>query len=198
MPAVIVATPGASNANSFLTLAEANAYYDTRIPVPEWENFSGDNSALVIMATRLMVSMYSPSRKLVRMQPPEDSYYLVKPTWTGAVATTTQSLPWPRTGMYDRNGNAIASNVIPQDLKDATAELAIQLAKGDRTFDSDAYVQGLKSVQAGSVSLSFRDSFDATKIIPDIVFDMLVPSWLTDEIMEEAGSGIAEFDVVSE
>lgn len=193
----IDATPNGPNANSFLTLAEATAYYDTRLPVSEWED-ADSQEALLIMATRLMVSMYSPSRKLVRMTPPEDSYYLVKPTWTGSVATSTQSLPWGRIGMFDRNGNAIPSNVIPTDLKNATAELAIHLSKGDRTFDSDASVQGLKSVSAGSVSLSFKDSFDATKVIPDVVFDMLVPSWLTDEIMEEAGLGAAQFDVVSE
>jgi hypothetical protein len=195
MAVTLVATPGAANANSYLTLAEATAYFETRLPIPEWDEVDSQEGML-IMATRLMESMYSPMRKLVRVQPPGQSYYLIRPTWTGSPASSTQRLAWPRLGMYDRNGNAIASTVIPQELKDATAELAGQLAKGDRTLDSDASIQGLSSIRAGSVSLSFKDAFDATKVIPDIVFGLLVPSWLTDEIMEFANQ--AEFMVVSE
>lgn len=194
MAITIVATPGATNANSFLTLAEALTYFEGRMVVPEWE--TGDQSRLLVMATRAIVNMFSPSRRLIRMIPPAQSYYLIRPTWTGAIATATQSLPWPRIGMFDRYGNAIASNVVPQDLKEATAEFAAHLAKGDRSFDSDAVVQGLKSVSAGSVSVSFKDQFDAIKMIPDAVFAFLVPSWLTDEIIEYSNQ--AEFDVVSE
>lgn len=190
----IVATPGASNANSFLTLAEALAYFAERIEIPEWED-ADSQEALLIMATRQMVNFYSPSRKLVRVMPPGQSYYLIRPTWTGSVATATQSLPWPRSGMYDRNGNAILSTVIPDDLKFATAELAGHLAKSDRSFDSDAAIQGITNVRAGSVSVSFKEGIDAIKFIPDIVFSMLVPSWLTDEIIESANQAL--FDVVS-
>lgn len=194
MALTLIATPGASNANSFLTLAEAVAYYEGRLEVPEWED-ADSQEALLVMATRLLVASYSPLRKLVRVSPPGQSYYLIRPTWTGAPTTTTQRLPWPRSGMYDRNGVAIADTVVPQDLKEATAELAGHLAKGDRSFDNDAAVQGISSVKAGSVSVSFRDGADATKLIPDVVFDLLVPSWLTDEIIEQANK--AEFDVVS-
>lgn len=193
MPVVIDVSVNGVASNSFLTLTEAQDYFDTRFPLPEWDD-ADSQEALLIMATRLMSSMFSPMRKLIRVSPPGQSYYLIRPTWTGTVATTTQALPWGRNGMYDRNGNIIASNVIPQDLKNATAELAGQLAKGDRTLDSDASVQGIKSIQAGSVSVSFKDAFDATKVIPDIVWSLLVPSWLTDEIIEQANR--AEFDVL--
>lgn len=194
MAVVIDASVNGVASNSFLTLVEAQAYFDTRFPLPEWDD-ADSQEALLIMATRLMSAMFSPQRRLVRVSPPGQSYYLIPPTWTGTVATTTQALPWGRNGMYDRNGNAILPTVIPLDLKYATAELAGQLAKGDRTLDSDASVQGIKSIQAGSVAVSFKDMFDATKIIPDIVFSLLVPSWLTDEIMEQANQAL--FDVVS-
>ena len=195
MAIVLVATPGAANANSFLTVEEADAYYETRgIAVTEWEDADSE-AALLIQATRLLVAMFSPKRMLVRGKTPGESYYVIRPTWTGTPATTTQVLPWPRLGMYDHNGNTIGSTVIPQELKDATAELAIQLSKGDRMVDSDVAVQGITSIKAGSVALTFKDSFDATKVIPDIVWGLLVPSWLTDEIIEWANS--AQFDVVS-
>jgi len=193
MPIVLDATVGGVNANSYLTVNEFLDYLTTAYD-PEEVSSALDDDKTLIMATRLMESMYSPQRKLVRVSPPGQSYYVIRPTWTGLVATSTQRLLWPRIGMFTRTGVAIASNVIPQELKDATAELARQLKKGDRTLDSDAAAQGIKSVQAGSVAVSFKDYFDATKVIPDIVFSMLVPSWLTDEIMESANR--AEFDVI--
>jgi hypothetical protein len=194
MAVTLIATPGAANANSFLTAAEADAYFETRLEIPEWSDVDSEE-AMLIMATRLMVALFSPMRKLVRGKSMSDSYYLIRPTWTGLPASTTQVLPWPRTGMFDRNGNALSSSVIPQELKDATAELAGHLAKGDRSFDSDVSVQGITSIKAGSVALSFKDAFDATKVIPDIVWGLLVPSWLTDEITESANPAL--FDVVS-
>jgi hypothetical protein len=96
--------------------------------------------------------------------------------------------------MYDVNGNAIASDIIPIDLKNATAELARQFKVGDRTLDNDVSVQGLTSVRAGSVGLTFKEMVEA-KVLPDAVFNLLVPSWLTDELIEQAWP--AQFDVVS-
>ena len=190
----IIATPGAANANSFLTLEEFRDYYETRIPVNAWDDVDSEE-AMIIMATRLLVAKFSPTRKLIRGAKPSESYYLVSPTWTGSVATTTQALPWPRSGMYDRNGNTIATDVVPQDLKNATAELALHLAIGDRTLDNDVALQGITSVRAGSVAVTFKNAgIDVTKIIPDIVFELLVPSWLTDEVQEYAQS--ASFVVV--
>lgn len=192
----LIATPGASDANSYLTLDEALEYFEGRLEVPEWED-ADSQEALLIMATRWMDAMFSPMRKLVQMKPPAQSYYLIRPTWTGLPATTTQVLAWPRIGMYDRNGNAIADTVIPQPLKDATAELAAHLAKEDRSFDSDAMLQGLRSIKAGSVALTFGDQISSvvSTAIPDIVWSLLVPSWLTDERMEYSLNE-ALFDVV--
>lgn len=199
MSVTLVATAGASNANSFITEAEADAYFDARVPLsPPWAD-AADPTAAIAQATRLIVSMYAPRRTLVRTDPPSESYYLIPPTWTGAVATSTQSLPWPRTGMYDVNGNAIASNVIPQALKDATAELAGQLAIADRTLDNAIATQGITSVKAGSVAVSFKSgNIDVLRVLPEVVRLMLVPSWITDEIWESIQSiQMAEFNVVS-
>lgn len=98
--------------------------------------------------------------------------------------------------MLDRNGNAIAENVIPQELKNATAELAGQMGKTDRLVDSDVAVQGLTSVKAGTVALTFKNDILTLKTLPDAVLDLLVPSWLTDQTVQPMYQ--AEFDVVSE
>lgn len=184
----IIATPGAANANSYLTLVEAQAYFDTRLALAGWDD-ADDQSVLLIMATRMIDAMFQPLKIYMPGPPP---HYRVRRHWSGTPATTTQKLAWPRSGMYDANGNAIAVNVIPQALKEAVAEFAGQLGNEDRTLDNDVIAQGLTSVRAGSVSLTFKDNF-LTSVLPDAVMALMPPSWFTDELYE--GAVQAEFDV---
>lgn len=193
MPFVFDATPGGASANSYLTVEEFATYLETAYEPSEDPNVL-DDEPLLALATRTLNAAYSGRKTLVRTKG-ESPYYITASTWTGSPATSTQALPWPRTGMYDFNGNEIASDAIPQALKDATAELARQLKSADRTLDSDVSVQGITSIKAGSVSLSFKDMVES-KVIPDAVYNLLVPSWLTDESIEPAWPAL--FDVVSE
>lgn len=188
MALTLVATSGASNANSYLTLAEAISYFEGRTVVSAWED-SDEQEALLVMATRLMDACCSPQRIQVK-QNGQLPYYRITPYWTGTPTDAdVQALAWPRTGMYNRNGGAIAVDVIPNELKYATAELAAHLAIGDRTLDNDQAVQGITSVKAGSVSVSFnQDQVETTKILPDAALFLLVPSWLTQEKIERSGT----------
>lgn len=180
--ATLVATPGASNANSYLTQAEADAYFETRLHVDAWDD-ADDKERALMMATRVLDRMGLPYKYYVPSAKGVAAHYRTRPQWTGAVATTTQALAWPRTGMTDRNGNAIASNVVPVELKEATAELAMQLITADRTLDNDVSVQGITSLRAGPVALSFKDMIES-KVVPDAVWNLMPPSWFTDELIE--------------
>jgi len=187
------ATVGSPTMNSYLTVDEANDYFSMRLTVDEWENAESQD-ALLQMATRVMDSVISPHRIIVRPSDGSPPYYRELRTWTGAIATTTQTLMWPRTGMYTRAGAEILSTEIPRDLKYATAELAAQLARGDRTADNKIAVQGITSVRAGSVAITFKDMIESN-VIPEAVWALLVPSWLTDEIVTQVYA--ADFMVVS-
>lgn len=156
MPVTVIATPGAADANSYATLAEAEAYIETR--PASWAETSGwanaeedDKNRALVTATELL-----------------DEYV----RWSGRAATTTQVLGWPRACMRDLNRKLIAEDVIPARLRYATIELAAQLLSTDRTADSDADTQGLKSLKAGPVALEFKDSIQA-KPIPDRVWQMV-------------------------
>lgn len=194
----IVATPGAANANSYLTVSEASAYFDSRVPgavFDAWDN-SDRREALLINATRLIDKLLLPDVKELFYQNGV-AYYRVHPAWTGLPAMVTQRLCWPRTGMLDQNGNAIAASVIPQDLKDATAEFAGQLAVGDRTLDNDVVLQGVRSIKAGSVAMTFDTAgLAASYVLPSAVYNLLVPSWYTNETYEPALAAI--LDVVTD
>lgn len=193
--ATIDATVGGANSNSYVTLAEASAYFEARVPTsPAWES-SAIQEAALIMATRMLDAITQPYKIFVPGTGGSPGYYRVRRHWTGAAATTTQRLAWPRTGMYDRNGNAIASNVLPLELKEAVSEFAGQLLKADSTLNNAVMALGISSVKAGSVAVSFRGGADIVKqVIPDAVYDLLVASWLTEEIIESVMT--MEFEVL--
>lgn len=188
---IIIATPGASNANSYETHAEANTYFDERLLLtPPW--LASGEERVLIMATRVLDVTAQPGKTYITL-PNGSGYYRARRTWTGTPATATQRLAWPRTGMYDRNGNAIDPGVIPQELKDAESELAGQLLRADRTLDNDVIVQGLTSLRAGPVSLSFREGI-MPQVLPDAVLNLMPPSWFTDEVISYPQN--AEFEII--
>lgn len=180
MPSLIVSTPGAANANAFCDEAWGNSYHQTRPNSDFWFDQSTEaKEAGIIQATRFLCSAFQ---------------------WTGAAASGTQSLCWPRTGMLTRNGYAIAANIIPVELKDATAEFARQLIEADRAADNDAEKTGLSSVSAGPVSVSWKNREDintyldakrtaawASPLIPDAVLALLVDSWYLRPTVLEKG-----------
>jgi hypothetical protein len=193
MPLVIDATVGGVASNSYETLVEAQAYYESRLPLSGWED-ADSQDVLLVMATRLLENFANSLKVLVPAQNGIAAYYLIERRWTGMPATATQKLSWPRIGMYDVNGNPIPETVIPQELKDAESEFAGQLGIADRTLDNDVIVQGLTSVKAGSVALTFKNQFQP-QVVPDAVLNLLLPGWLTDVVVEPAVPAL--FDVVS-
>jgi len=189
---VNIATPGAADANSYATLLEAAAYFTDRLPlVPSWSAVA-DQTAALIMATRVL-DLMSVARRTLRISKDGTKYFYTSRAWTGAPATTTQALAWPRIGMYDLNGNLIASTVIPQMLKNAECELAGQLNAADTTLDNPIIVGGITSVKAGSVAVTFKEDI-AAQVLPMTVLNLMPPSWFTDEIITSAISAL--FDVI--
>lgn len=184
MALILIATPGAIDANSYETVAEAQDYFDTRLSITEWDD-ADSQEALLIMGTRILDAMNRPLRVLVPAQQGMAAYYRIRRQWTGQPTSSVQALAWPRTGMYDANGFPLDPTIIPIQLKEALSELAGQLAKEDRTLDNDVIVQGVTSVKAGSVAVTFKNSI-FPQVIPDAVLNLMPPSWFTDELIEPA------------
>jgi hypothetical protein len=184
----LVATPGAANANSYETLDEFNDYLDTRLHVPATvvSATDDDKEKALIMGTRALDQILSRFRRLeiLTASGRMTKFYVTRPYWTGTPTTATQGLPWPRIGMFDRNGNAIDTATIPQDLKDAESEMAILAITTDILADNAVVVQGITSLKAGPVELQFKD-YIQKRLLPDAVLLALVPSWITDELVEQ-------------
>jgi hypothetical protein len=81
MAVVIVATPGAANANSYLTLAEAQAIIDGFVQDADVQRWGSGNTDSRNRA------LFTATQRLDRER------------FLGARATDTQALQWPRTGV---------------------------------------------------------------------------------------------------
>ncbi|MCZ2112270.1 MAG: hypothetical protein LC131_00250 [Anaerolineae bacterium] len=148
MPTVI-ATVGASDANSYVTVAEADAYFAEQFGYSAWDLVvQADREACVITASRSL-----------------DSYMV----WAGQRATDVQSMEWPRSGSYDRYGNPIDDDVIPNVLKQAVFETAfIILTKGGLEFGGRRY----DKVKVAVVDVTFSRSQDSSGI-PKYIEELL-------------------------
>lgn len=155
----LIATPGATDANSYCTVAEANTYHDSHLRPADWTAADTSTKTIgLIMATRVMDAMFD---------------------WAGQVSTDTQALMWPRVGVLKRNlVQNVDHQIIPIELKNAVAEFARNLIATDRVADSDIETQGITSLTAGPISLSFSDDVKA-KVVPDSVFHLLPSHWFT-------------------
>jgi hypothetical protein len=153
MALTLIATSGASNANSFATVAEADSYHEAHLYGSAWTSAAtAKKEQSLVMATRWLDAQ-------VR--------------WLGYASYSTQVLGWPRYGVSNPvTGVLLDSTTIPQRIRDVTAELARRLIVGDLTADNDAEVAGLKRLKAGPVELEFSE-YVKSKPLPDAVLAML-------------------------
>jgi hypothetical protein len=122
-------------ADTYATLAEADAYAAAR-SWTDWDALS--DAAKELRLTEAAIYL--------------DTSY----TWKGAIAAVTQAMAWPRTGVTDGEGRTIASDAYPDRLKAAQIEYA-RLAETAALVTNDAQGE-VKSIQAGSVGITFKDA----------------------------------------
>lgn len=146
------ATAGGANADSYCTVAEADAYQATHLYASVWTTATTANKEKALKwATRLLDEQVD---------------------WEGSVSTLGQALRWPRSEVTDRDGRAWFNNTtIPTFLKNATAELARHLLAGDRTQERSV---GIQSVTADTVEVVF-DKHDVRPFLPPSVRSMVEP-----------------------
>lgn len=159
----INATAGSATANCYTTVAFADQFHADRPPVGTsaatglWHDASTDQkTAALLWATKVLEQYFE---------------------WNGSVVNTTQSLLWPRAGLYAMNGlTELDTTTVPVQIQWATAEFARQLLVGDRTGDSIIESQGLKMLKAGPIRMDFKDTV-YPKPIPDAVVNLIPWQW---------------------
>ena len=168
MPATIDATLAGATANSYVTLASADTYFETVPDSSTWTDKSTDakNRAL-ISATRWIDAL---------------SFY-------GDRCTETQSLKWPREN-YKIDGIALACTLIPAPIKVATYELARALVNDTSSITGSTGTTGIyDQVELGDLKVKYKDSSTTSGVINN-VFDVYpwLQSYLGPYCMGGAGN----------
>lgn len=143
------ATVMGPSANSYCTVAEADAYHSTRGNNPEWTAASPSDKELYLQwATRQIDSLF---------------------VFIGTRSTVQQALMWPRYNAWDRDGYPYNSSEVPIRLKNAEAEFAFQLIKED-------WSQGLTSITDDGVQVgNLRTSRERHSAVPASVSILIAP-----------------------
>lgn len=129
--------------NSYVSIDEAETYFDARLHASTWNEASDDDKArALIMAATLL------DRHVV---------------WLGAKATSTQAMEWPRQG--------VDISSVPPSVKMAQMELALALLKRDLTAQPDE--PGIKRQKVDVIEQEFFQGADAVQVIPDSIFALV-------------------------
>jgi len=164
MALVIIADVGGTNSNSYVTLAEANTYFDARLHTSSWTNANDDtkNKSLV-MATR-------------RIE--QEKFY-------GDRASTTQRLKWARINIGYLDGINM-DNIIPELLKEAQYELAIHLIGTDMSKPS-VDTGNIAEASVGSISVKY--AIDRNDNV-STSYDMLPP--FVESLLSELSATVTD------
>ena len=152
----LVPTPGATSADSYASLAEAQAYMDSLAFAVEWTAATQAQQEGALRAA---------CRKLDLL------------TWRGIKATSAQALAWPRYNVTTRDGYWIDSATVPAFLKNAQSELALRELQEDRA--SDPALGQPTRVKAGPVEVEMgQGARRSPAMLPSLVQQM-VAAYLT-------------------
>lgn len=138
---------GLSTAESYTTVAEADAYHEKRGNTT-WDAID-DKEALLRKATDFMLGRYGSK-------------------WFGSRVSSSQALDWPRINvpMNDYDPDVYySSESVPQAIKNACAALALKANSADLLADQK---QKVVSVQVGPISTTYDNSSSAAVKYPEV------------------------------
>lgn len=156
----LTTTPGALNADSLASLAEAEAYMGMILPAYKDAWAAADDQTKESVLRQASMLLYPLP-------------------WVGHRASQGQPLCWPRIpalsnftlfgGLRDSDGYPIDSTTIPWQVKNATVAFAFRLLSEDRTADAGALVP--TDLKSGTTSITGLKR----NPIPAEVLDMVSP-----------------------
>jgi len=152
---------GVADANSYVEVEFADDYLSIKANSGDWIAQDDDDKERYLMwATRLL-----DQRAVFPNTSP---------------SSETQSLRWPRQYAYDRDGEAIPDDVIPDQIMEATVEIAFNLFDQgvDPSAGGSAGSAGgtINKIKAGPIEIGYTDGVAAsTSPFPKGLNDILYP-----------------------
>lgn len=90
--------------------------------------------------------------------------WLDRQNWQGQKTVAAQPLEFPRTGLTDKDGNAVASDVPPVLVEEASYEMALAILADASVQANITTGSNTKRVKAGSAEVEFFRATDGTKL----------------------------------
>lgn len=135
---VVETGSGLSNANSYCSVSFANDYHEKKLRTA---------ATWAALTTQQKEYRLAEATEIVDRECAEK--------WAGCAAhlrPTEQRLYWPRYDVRDGDGQWLESDVIPEELKSATAELALRLTEKD--LDKEPLRRSFSALSVGSINLT--------------------------------------------
>jgi hypothetical protein len=136
---VLDAVPGSPTANAYVTTTQATVFLTMRLDTAAWtEAPVPDQEAALQWATRRLDEQVQ---------------------WYGLPTYPDQALALPQVGLVDQWERAVASNVIPVPVQQATALYALELLEATAD-DAPAAMSGdliIKSKKIGDTTITYQD-----------------------------------------
>ena len=171
MAATITATLKGASSNSYVTLADANSYFETVPDETDWDNKSDDakNRAL-IAACRWLDAL---------------NYY-------GDRCDEDQALKWPRNN-YSVDGVTLECEVIPSGIKYAQYELARALANDTDAITGNKGTDGnFEQVKLGDIEVKYNTNSQGVGTVNN-VFDIY--PWIQSYVGAYCRGGSGSYQV---
>ena len=146
------------NTNSYVEIADADTYFETRIDSAEWTSATDEIKEQALVTASQLVDNHA---------------------WIGSAVSSSQALAWPRkNAIYndDRLGLqvTIAENEVPSRVKTAVYEQALHLVNNEDLLAGTT--QTFESISVGSISLTDSISdVTRTSISPSVVMKPIRP-----------------------
>lgn len=162
MALVVEDGTGLTNADAYISVANADAYF-TKRGITAWAALTNTNKeAGILYATAYIDAAFN---------------------WPGYLKSQTQSLDWPRSGAYDAEKRLLDGSV-PLKIKDATCELALVHATQESlntTFDRGGMI---KSETVGPLSVEYESGAPSGKTYPFVneILSSLTSTGSTDTV----------------
>ena len=148
-----------ASANSYVTLATADAYFESR-GYTTWTDGDDDLKEYAIINACLLMEVYP---------------------WRGQRALSTDPLAWPRRSMQDRDGYPVYSDTIPNEIKKGQMELAFRLFNGKSPYVDIATGDGYVTKEViGPVEITYASGYSTSYKFPEI--DALLSPWLDSSL----------------
>ena len=124
---------GKSDSESYISVADASSYHTAR-----------GNTAWAALATDAL-------REAALRRATDYMRQAYRSRWQGYKVNEDQALDWPRYGV-EVEGYAVDSDIVPTEVKNACAELALRASAADLNPD---LTQGVLSEQVGSIQVTY-------------------------------------------